>query len=109
RYLLRQSLAFYQDDFAGRVATKVMQSALAVRETVMKLLDVLVYILVYFTAIIVMVAAADWRLILPMLGWLLAYVLIQIYFVPRLKRVSAAQADARSQMTGRIVDSYTNI
>ncbi|MFK4753418.1 ABC transporter ATP-binding protein [Oceanobacter antarcticus] len=109
RYLLRQSLAFYQDDFAGRIATKVMQSALAVRETVMKLLDVLVYILVYFTAMVAIVAVADWRLMLPLLGWLAAYILIQIYFVPRLKRVAAEQADARSQMTGRIVDSYTNI
>lgn len=109
RYLLNQSLNFYQDDFAGRVATKVMQTSLAVRETVMKTMDVFVYVSVYFTSIIVMLAAADWRLMIPMLVWLAAYIAIQIYFVPKLKKVATEQADARSTMTGRIVDSYTNI
>nr|WP_192867643.1 ABC transporter ATP-binding protein [Thaumasiovibrio occultus] len=109
RYLLRQSISFYQDDFAGRIATKVMQTSLAVRETVMKLLDVMVYVSVYFTSMMIMIAKADYRLMLPMLCWLFAYIGIQYYFVPKLKRVSTEQADARSMMTGRIVDSYTNI
>ena len=109
RYLLRQSVSFYQNDFAGRIATKVMQTALSVRETVMKLLDVMVYVLVYFSAMLFFVADADLRLIAPMLIWLVFYIALQFYFVPRLKRVSTAQADARSEMTGRIVDSYTNI
>lgn len=109
RYLLRQSVSFYQNDFAGRIATKVMQTALAVRETVMKLLDVLVYVLVYFSAMLYFVADADLRLIIPMLVWLVFYIALQLYFVPRLKQVATAQADARSEMTGRIVDSYTNI
>ncbi|MDT3274944.1 ABC transporter ATP-binding protein [Shewanella sp. SP2S2-4] len=109
RYLLKQSVSFYQDDFAGRIATKVMQTSLAVRETVMKLLDVLVYILVYFTSMLVMIASADLRLVIPMLIWLALYVGLQWYFVPKLKSVSTEQADARSTMTGRIVDSYTNI
>ncbi|MBB1363314.1 ABC transporter ATP-binding protein [Shewanella sp. SR44-4] len=109
RYLLKQSISFYQDDFAGRIATKVMQTSLAVRETVMKLLDVLMYILVYFTSMLVMIATADVRLMLPMLVWLAAYVLIQWKLVPKLKAISTEQADARSTMTGRIVDSYTNI
>ncbi|MDD9158153.1 ABC transporter ATP-binding protein [Aliivibrio sp. S4TY2] len=109
RYLLKQSVSFYSDDFAGRIATKVMQTSLSVRETVMKLLDVLVYISVYFTSMIVMVGQADWRLMAPMLIWLAAYVAIQFYFVPKLKAISEKQADARSTMTGRIVDSYTNI
>ncbi|EMK3331959.1 ABC transporter ATP-binding protein [Vibrio parahaemolyticus] len=109
RYLLNQSLNFYQDDFAGRVATKVMQTSLAVRETVMKSMDVFVYVTVYFTSMVVMLAAADWRLMIPMIVWLLVYIAIQIYFVPRLKDVASEQADARSTMTGRIVDSYTNI
>ena len=109
RYLLGQSLSFYQNDFAGRIATKVMQTALAVRETVMKLLDVMVYVLVYFISMVVLVGQADWVLMLPMLAWLAIYICLQIYFVPRLKRVATAQADARSTMTGRIVDSYTNI
>lgn len=109
RYLLRQSLRFYQNDFAGRIATKVMQTSLAVRETVMKLLDVMVYILVYFGSMLFFIADADVRLVVPMLVWLAIYIVIQVYFVPRLKQASTRQADARSDMTGRIVDSYTNI
>ncbi|MEJ2763810.1 ABC transporter ATP-binding protein [Photobacterium sp. MCCC 1A19761] len=109
RYLLRQSVSFYQDDFAGRIATKVMQTSLAVRETVMKLVDVLVYISVYFTAMIIMMGNSDFYLMLPILAWLACYIAIQCYFVPRMKKVATEQADARSMMTGRIVDSYTNI
>ncbi|MEE2000582.1 ABC transporter ATP-binding protein [Alkalimonas sp. MEB108] len=109
RYLLRQSVSFYQNDFAGRIATKVMQTALAVRETVMKLLNVMVYVLVYFGAMLYFVADSDPRLMLPMLLWLACYIGLQFYFVPRLKNVASRQADARSEMTGRIVDSYTNI
>ncbi|WP_260260729.1 ABC transporter ATP-binding protein [Vibrio intestinalis] len=109
RYLLKQSINFYQDDFAGRVATKVMQTSLAVRETVMKTMDVFVYVSVYFTAMVFLLAQADWRLMIPMLAWLVAYICIQLYFVPKLKQVATEQADARSLMTGRIVDSYNNI
>ncbi|MFI8621010.1 ABC transporter ATP-binding protein [Marinomonas sp. NPDC078689] len=109
RYVLKQSVTFFQDDFAGRVATKVMQTSLAVRESVMKLLDVLVYIVVYFASMLVLIAKADYRLMLPMLVWLGIYIALQFYFVPKLKRVSTKQADARSTMTGRIVDSYTNV
>ncbi|MCD9541136.1 ABC transporter ATP-binding protein [Photobacterium carnosum] len=109
RYLLKQSVSFYQDDFAGRIATKVMQTSLAVRETVMKTADVFVYVAVYFTSSLVILAQADWLLMLPMLFWLAAYMCIQLYFVPKLKHIAAEQADARSTMTGSIVDSYTNI
>ncbi|WP_338366489.1 ABC transporter ATP-binding protein [uncultured Pseudoalteromonas sp.] len=109
RYLLRQSVSFYQNEFAGRIATKVMQTSLAVREAVMKLLDVLMYIVVYFGAMVFLVAEADWRLMLPLLVWVIAYAAIQMYFVPKLKKIASSQADARSEMTGRIVDSYTNI
>lgn len=109
RYLLKQSVSFYQNDFAGRIATKVMQTALAVRETATKLLDVMVYVLVYFGAMLYLVAGADFRLVSPLLVWLLCYIALNIYFVPRLKAVASRQADARSEMTGRIVDSYTNI
>ncbi|MHA2939672.1 ABC transporter ATP-binding protein [Vibrio sp. RC27] len=109
RYLLKQSLSYYQDEFAGRIATKVMQTSLAVRETVMKGVDVFVYVIVYFFSILVMLADADWRLMLPMFCWFLAYLAIQFHFVPKLKKIASAQADARSMMTGRLVDSYTNI
>jgi ATP-binding cassette subfamily B multidrug efflux pump len=109
RYLLKQSLGFYQDEFAGRIATKVMQTSLAVRETVTKLLDVMVYVVVYFLSMLFIIAQADYRLMLPLLVWLASYVAIQYYFVPKLKAVSIKQADSRSTMTGRIVDSYSNI
>ncbi len=109
RYLLKQSLGFYQDEFAGRIATKVMQTSLAVRETVMKLLNVMVYVVVYFVSMLVIVAQADARLMVPLLVWLVIYIALQYYFVPRLKAVASKQADARSTMSGRIVDSYSNI
>jgi ATP-binding cassette subfamily B multidrug efflux pump len=109
RYLLKQSLGFYQDEFAGRIATKVMQTSLAVRETVMKLLNVMVYVVVYFLSMLFIVAQADTRLIVPLLVWLVIYIALQYYFVPRLKAVASKQADARSTMSGRIVDSYSNI
>lgn len=109
RYLLRQSMDFFANEFAGRVATKVMQTSLAVRETVMKIADILVYVVVYFVSMIAMVAVANWRLALPLVLWIICYVIIISYFVPKLKRISQDQADARSIMTGRVVDSYTNI
>ncbi|MEM6617436.1 MAG: ABC transporter ATP-binding protein [Pseudomonadota bacterium] len=109
RYLLGQSLAYFQDEFAGRVSTKLMQSSLAVREVVMKVCDVLLYVAVYFGGMLVLVATADWRLVAPLLVWLVAYVAMLKHFVPKLSAVSKVQADARSVMTGRIVDSYTNI
>ena len=109
RYLLRQSMGYFQDEFAGRIATKLMQTSLAVRETVVKLLDIGNYVLVYFGGTLIVAAAADWRLMLPFAGWLLCYGLLMRWFVPRMGKVSQQQADARSTMTGRIVDSYTNI
>lgn len=109
RYLLGQSYQFYQDEFAGRVATKVMQTALAVRETIMKLLDVMLYVIVYFTGILVLSASLDWRLAIPLVMWFLAYAGLLYYFLPRLAKISSAQAHARSDMTGRLVDTYTNI
>ncbi len=109
RYLLGQSFSFYQDEFAGRIATKVMQTSLAVRETVLKLLDVMLYVLVYFGSMLVLVATLDLRLALPLLIWLIAYIALLYYFLPRLEQVASRQADARSEMTGRIVDTYTNI
>lgn len=109
RYLLRQSMGYFQDEFAGRIATKLMQTSLAVRETVIKLLDIGVYIVVFFAGTLAVAGSADWRMMLPFVGWMVAYSLLMRHFVPRMERISRAQADARSAMTGRIVDSYTNI
>ncbi len=109
RYLLRQSMGYFQDEFAGRIATKLMQTSLAVRETVVKLLDIGVYILAFFVGALAIAGASDWRMMLPFVVWIAAYGLLMRHFVPRMERISRAQADARSVMTGRIVDSYTNI
>ncbi|MDG2502137.1 MAG: ABC transporter ATP-binding protein [Porticoccaceae bacterium] len=109
RYLLDQSYGFFQNEFSGRIATKVMQTALAVRETVMTLLNVLLFVVIYMITAIVLVASADIRLCLPIVIWLGFYILVQRYFVPKMKNIAMLQADARSLMTGRIVDSYTNI
>ncbi len=109
RYLLRQSMSYFQDEFAGRIGAKLMQTALAVREVVMKLLDVTVFVVVYFAGAVVLAAMSDWWLALPFLVWVAIYVSLLWYFVPRLGKIAEAQADARSLMTGRIVDSYTNI
>lgn len=109
RYVLRQSVDFFQNDFAGRIATKVMQAAMGTRDTVMKITEVLVYVGVYFTGAVVAFAASDWRLAVPLLLWFVGYLLVMRHFVPLLGQMSKAQADARSMVTGRIVDSYTNI
>ena len=109
RHLLGQSLSFFSDEFAGRVATRVMQTSLAVRESVIKVLDVLVYVSIYFITMLVMVAAADIRLVVPLVVWLVVYLALIFYIVPRMKNIAREQADARSLMTGRVVDSYTNI
>ncbi len=109
RYVLRQSMEYFQNDFAGRLATKVMQAALGVRDAVMKVTDVVVYVLVYFIGAMFLLATADWRLMLPLLLWMVGYGLTCWYFVPKLEKQSSLQADMRSLVTGRIVDSYTNI
>jgi len=109
RYLLRQSMSYFQDEFAGRIGAKLMQTSLAVREVVMKLLDVTVFVVVYFAGAVVLAAMSDLWLAVPFLVWVAIYVGLLCYYVPRLGKVAEVQADARSLMTGRIVDSYTNI
>ena len=109
RLMLGQSMSFYQDEFAGRVATKVMQTALAVRDAWMTATDILAFIVIYFVTMLAIVGSFDLRMLAPFLGWLTLYALSLVYFVPRLGKVAAAQADARSLMTGRVTDAYTNI
>jgi ATP-binding cassette, subfamily B, multidrug efflux pump len=109
RYVLRQSMEFFQNDYAGRVAAKVMQTSMAVREVVMKIAEVLLYVAIYFTGAVILFASSDLRLSAPLLLWLAGYLCAMYYFVPRLGAVSSEQADARSIMTGRVVDTYTNI
>lgn len=109
RYVLRQSMDFFHNDYAGRVATKVMQAALGVRDAVMKITEVVVYVTVYFVGALVLVATSDYWLMVPLLVWLSGYALACWYFVPRLGKLSEAQAELRSLVVGRVVDSYTNI
>ena len=109
RLMLAQSMSFYSNEFAGRIAAKVMQTALAVRDVWMILTDVMVFVIIYFVTMVISVGGFDWRITLPFLIWVAGYACTCCYFVPKLGRVSQAQADARSLMTGRITDAYTNI
>jgi len=109
RYMLGQSFGFYQDEFAGRVATKVMQAALGVRESVTKIVDIFIYVGVYFGGALVLVATMQAWLMVPFLLWLATYVVLMWHFLPKMRVISELQSDARSTMTGRVVDSYTNI
>jgi ATP-binding cassette subfamily B multidrug efflux pump len=109
RLMLAQSIGFYQDEFAGRIAAKVMQTALAVRDVWMVLAELLVFVVIYFATMLAVLGRFDAWLLASFVGWLALYVAALVYFVPRLGRVAREQADARSLMTGRITDAYTNI
>jgi ATP-binding cassette subfamily B multidrug efflux pump len=109
RLLLGQSMSFYADEFAGRISTKLMQTALAVREVWMIGADILIYVVVYFATLIGVLAGFDAWLLVPFLSWVALYMLSLRYFVPRLAAVAQEQADARSLMTGRVTDAYANI
>ena len=109
RLMLGQSMGFYGDEFAGRVAAKVMQTALAVRDVWMIVCDILVFIVIYFVTLVAVLGGFHTSMLAPLLGWLALYLLTLRHFVPRLARVAQSQADARSLMTGRITDAYTNI
>lgn len=109
RLMLNQSMSFYQDEFAGRVAAKVMQTALAVRDVWFIVADIMIYVIIYFGTMVTIVGYFNPWISLPFLVWLCAYIISLSYFVPRLSKVSQNQADARSMMTGRITDAYTNI
>ena len=109
RYVLRQSLAFFQNDFAGRIASRILQTGPSLRETVVQITEAVWYVFIYTTGALILFFQNDPRLVLPLLIWLAAYIAGLTFFVPRLRQCSAALSDARSMLTGRIVDSYTNI
>jgi ATP-binding cassette, subfamily B, multidrug efflux pump len=108
-HVLRQSIGFFQNDFAGRVANKVMQNAAALRESVVQAVESIWYVIVHLGGALVLFASADWRLAVPLILWVTAYVAIMWVFVPRIQKFSTATAEARSMVMGRIVDSYTNM
>ena len=108
-HVVRQSWAFFQNDFAGRIANRVMQTGPSIRETLVALLTAVWYILVYGTSAVILLAAADRWLALPILIWFAAYLVMLRIFVPRMRDRSKEMSEVRSMLTGRIVDSYTNI
>ena len=109
RLMLAQSLSFYQDEFAGRVSAKVMQTALAVREVVMTLVGMVVYVLVYFLSTGAILVSLDGWLLLPFILWIILFSTTLTILIPKLAQTAQRQADARSLMTGRITDAYANI
>ncbi|MEA9710667.1 ABC transporter ATP-binding protein [Xanthomonas campestris pv. raphani] len=108
-YVVRQSLAFFHNDFAGRIANRVMQTGTSLRESAVQMVDALWYIVVYTGSALWLFAQADPWLMVPLLCWLVVYVGLMAFFVPRMKARAWVASDARSKATGRIVDGYTNI
>ncbi len=109
RWVIRQSLAYFQGDFAGRVANRVMQAGPALRGSVVEVIDALWYVTVYAVSAVILFAEADWRLAVPMVLWIGLYILALSRFVPRVRHLSKATSAANSMLSGRIVDSYTNV
>ncbi|HEY0286302.1 MAG TPA: ABC transporter ATP-binding protein [Pseudomonas sp.] len=108
-YVLKQSLNFFQNDFAGRIAQRIMQTGNSLRDSAVQAVDALWHVLIYAISSLVLFAEADWRLMIPLLSWIAAYIIALWYFVPRVKERSVVSSDARSKLMGRIVDGYTNI
>jgi ATP-binding cassette, subfamily B, multidrug efflux pump len=108
-YVVRQSWAFFQNDFAGRIANRVMQTGPAIRETLVALITSVWYILVYGTSALILLSSADPVLALPVVLWFFGYLVMLRVLVPRMRDRSKAVSEGRSMLTGRIVDSYTNI
>jgi ATP-binding cassette, subfamily B, multidrug efflux pump len=108
-HVVRQSWTFFQNDFAGRIANRVLQTGPAMRESLVMAFDAAWYILVYGSSALVLLGRLDWRLTVPMLVWFATYAAMLRYFVPRLRDRSRHVSEMRSTLTGRVVDSYTNI
>ncbi|TCK28943.1 ATP-binding cassette subfamily B multidrug efflux pump [Ancylobacter aquaticus] len=109
RWVIRQSVGFFNNDFAGRIATRVLQAGPAVRGSVVEVIDALWYAGIYAVSAVLLFAEADWRLAMPMVGWIVFYVLALAVFVPKIRHLSKRTAESNSALTGRVVDSYTNI
>jgi len=109
RYVLRQSLSFFQNDFAGRLANKIIQTGPSLREAVVSMLDAIWYVTIYTGSALILFAQADVWLTVPLLLWIVAYIAVLARFVPQVKEQATVMSEARSMLTGRIVDSYTNI
>jgi ATP-binding cassette subfamily B multidrug efflux pump len=108
-YVLRQSLAFFQNDFAGRISTRIMQTGASLRDSVVQGVDAIWFMIVHVVGALVIFWEADARLVLPLLAWIGLYVAVLRVFVPRIQKLSTEASEARSWLTGRVVDSFTNI
>jgi len=108
-HVIRQGWTFFQNDFAGRIAARVMQTGPNLRESIVAMINAVWYILVYGASAVALLAAADWRLTLPILFWFACYALVLRIFLPQMRERSRYMSEMRSDLTGRIVDSYTNI
>ena len=109
RYVLRQSLSYFQNDFAGRISQKVMQTGQSAREAVLNVIDGVWLLVVYLIGITWLFADMDWRLLLPLCLWIVGYIMVIIFLVPAVRGRSAALSEANSQLLGQVVDGYTNI
>jgi ATP-binding cassette subfamily B multidrug efflux pump len=109
RYVLKQGLSFFHNDFAGRIANRILQTGNAVRDSTVQAVDALWHVLIYAVSALVLFAEADWRLTIPLILWIVGYVVTLMYYVPRVKQRSVVSSEARSKLMGRIVDGYTNI
>jgi ATP-binding cassette subfamily B multidrug efflux pump len=108
-HILRQSLRFFQNDFSGRIAQRITQTGNALRDSAVQAVDAIWHVLIYAIGSMVLFAEADWRLMIPLLVWIVAYAISLAYFVPRIKNRSVAASNANSRLMGCIVDGYTNI
>ncbi len=109
RHVLRQSLNFFQSDFSGRIAQRIMQTGPALRDSAVQVVDALWHVVIYAGSALFLFAEADWRLVIPLALWIVCYIAALRYFVPRIKRSATAASAARSKLMGRVVDGYTNI
>ncbi|MEP9316551.1 ABC transporter ATP-binding protein [Pseudomonas sp. LABIM340] len=109
RYVLKQSLGFFQNDFAGRIAQRIMQTGNSLRDSAVQVVDAIWHVLIYTISALVLFAEADWRLMIPLVLWVIGYVGALGYFIPQVKQRSVIASDSRSKLMGRIVDGYTNI
>ncbi|GGA51650.1 ABC transporter ATP-binding protein/permease [Dyella nitratireducens] len=109
RYVMRQSLGFFQNDYAGRIANRIMQTGASLRESAVQIVDAIWYVAIYYGSAVVMFAHADRWLAAPLVVWLFGYVGILYIFIPRTRKRSWAASEARSKLMGRIVDGYSNI
>ena len=109
RYVLRQTVRFFTDDFAGRIASKIVQTGPALRESVVQVCDALWFVTIYAISSLLLFNSLDIRLTIPLAIWIAGFVYVLVYFVPRIRERSVIVSEARSMLTGRIVDSYTNI